>query len=65
MMRRSLGMAAEALAAGKPVPPEAIALMAKPVIPPWLYLLMGTFGWRQQAKKYDAQAQMNARPYAR
>lgn len=64
VIRQSLSLAAEALAIGKPVPPEAIALMAKPVIPAWLYRIIGGFGWREQAKKWGAQKQLDAQPYA-
>ena len=63
-IRRSLDIAAEALAAGLAIPPESVTIMAKPVIPAWLYLLMGGIGWRQQARKYGVQKQLDARPYA-
>jgi hypothetical protein len=37
--------------------------MAKPVIPPWLYLLSGAYGWRQQARPYGVTSKMKSRPY--
>jgi multimeric flavodoxin WrbA len=63
-LKRSLELAGAALAAGRPVPPEAVALMARPVIPPWLYRLFGGRGWKQQAKRYHAQDRLKAQPYA-
>jgi multimeric flavodoxin WrbA len=62
-MRSALEMAAGALADGKPIPAQAQALLAKPVIPAWLYRLMGMFGWRQQAKKFGAQGSLRRRTY--
>jgi len=35
---RSLDLAAAALAEGKPVPQEAVELMAKPLVPAWGYI---------------------------
>jgi hypothetical protein len=66
MMRhavQALNLAAEALAAGQPVPEAAVEEMAQPFIPAWTYTLMGGFGWRQQAKKHGAQKALHARPY--
>lgn len=66
MMRhavQALDLAAEALAAGQPVPEAAVEEMAKPFIPAWTYTLMGGFGWRKQAKKHGTQKKLNVRPY--
>ena len=60
---RSLDLAAAALAGGKPVPQEAVDLMAKPVVPPWLYAMFGGIGWKQQAKKYGVERKLRERPY--
>ena len=60
---KSLNLSADALADGKPVPQEAIELMAKPIVPIWAYSLIGGFGWKQQAKKYKADKKLRARPY--
>lgn len=62
-LKRSLELAAEALAQGESIPAEARELMARPVIPPWLYRVLGGFGWRQQARQYGVQKQLSARPY--
>ena len=45
----ALNLAAEALAAAQPIPEEAVAQMARPMIPPRLYTAMGEFGWRRAA----------------
>ena len=66
MMRhavQALDLTAEALAAGQPIPSEAVEEMAKPFIPAWTYTVMGGLGWRQQAKKHGAQKALHARPY--
>ncbi|MBK7317855.1 NAD(P)H-dependent oxidoreductase [Candidatus Villigracilis affinis] len=62
-IKRSLDLAAEALASGQPIPQSARDLLAKPVIPNWLYKMFGGFGWKQQAKQYGVQDQLKARPY--
>lgn len=63
-IRRSLDLAAAALAEGKPIPAEATDLMAKPAVPVWLYTFMGNLGWRQQAKRYGTRKKLRDRPYA-
>ncbi len=63
-IKRSLEIAAEALAAGNPIPDPARKLLAKPVIPNWIYKLFGGFGWKQQAKRYGVQNRLQAHPYA-
>ncbi|NTW96966.1 MAG: NAD(P)H dehydrogenase [Oscillochloris sp.] len=62
-LRRALDMAAQALAGGSPIPHAAMTLLAKPVIPPWLYLLVGGLSWGQQAKRYGNQRQLRQAPY--
>ena len=64
-IKKSLEIAAEALAAGLPIPNSARELLAKPVIPNWIYKLFGGWGWKQQAKKYNVQNRLSARPYQR
>jgi multimeric flavodoxin WrbA len=63
MFRKSLDLAAAALADGKPIPQQARDLLAKPFIPNWLYKVVGGFGWKQQAKKYGKQKFMKLQPY--
>jgi multimeric flavodoxin WrbA len=62
-IRQALDVTAEALARGQAVPQEAADLLARPVIPGWLYRLMGVFGWRQQAKQYGVQNLLRKRAY--
>jgi len=63
-MTQALDMAAAALAEGQPVPPEATQLMAKSVVPAFLYALMGNMGWKKQAKQNGADKKLRDRPFA-
>lgn len=56
-------LAAAALTAGRPLPPEAAALMAKPLIAPNFYLLAAKIGWWQAAWKNRVLTRLAARPY--
>ena len=62
-LKRSLDLAAQALLAGQPIPQAAVDLMARPIIPAWLYRLSGLYGWRQQAKQFGAQKLLKRQPY--
>ncbi len=62
-LKQSLELAAEALAAGRPIPQSARDLLAKPVIPHWMYTFMGRFGWEQQAKQYGVKRTIKRKPY--
>lgn len=62
-LKKSLELAAEALAAGQPIPQPAHDLFAKPVIPNWMYKLFGGHGWKQQAKKYGKEKSIKRQPY--
>lgn len=62
-LKRALALAAEALARGQPVPPAAEKLISKPLIPPWAYRLVGTFGWLRAARRWGAHRDLNRRPY--
>jgi hypothetical protein len=62
---RSLDLAAEALGEGKPVPPKAVKLMAKPLIPRWAYLLFGSRFWKKAAKRHGVRDRLSDRPFAR
>ncbi len=60
---RALDTAAPALSAGRPLPPEAIAEMARAPIPDALYRRMGDLGFRWQAHKNGLpQSALHARP---
>jgi len=60
---KSLDLTATALAEGKPVPQEAVESMAKPIIPAWMYALLGGIGWKRQARKHGVQKKLYDRPY--
>lgn len=60
---KALDMACADLAAGRPVAPEAIALMAKPSFPRWLYIAISHHGWRQLAKKNKVSKRLREKPY--
>lgn len=62
-LKMALEQAAEALAQGHSIPQSAQENLARPVIPSWLYRLVGGIGWRQQAKRYGAQELLKRRPY--
>lgn len=62
-VRKSLDLTADALIEDKPVPQEAVELMAKPLIPAWIYRMVGSFGWKRQAKKHGAHKKLDDRPY--
>jgi hypothetical protein len=59
----SLELAANALATDTALPQEAVSLMARPLVPVWLYLLVGHSGWRRQARKFGALKKIDDRPY--
>ena len=59
----ALDLAAAALAAGEPVPAEAVALMARPFIPTRAYMLMGDVGWLAQARRNRVLTRLRARPF--
>jgi len=61
---KSLDLTAEALAAGSPVPEEAVRLMAKPPIPKFGYRFMANWGWRSQFKKRGQGSSLKDQPYA-
>ncbi len=60
----SLDLAADALAQGQPVPDVAVELMAQPIIPASLYMLMGDIGWVQQAWQNNVLWKLRKRPFA-
>ena len=62
-LKQALDLAAEALAYGQPIPQSARDLLAKPVIPNWMYTFMGKLGWEQQAKQYGMKKIIKRQPY--
>lgn len=66
MMRSAvaaLDLTAEALAAGDPIPDEAVRLMAKPGFPRTAYRFTANWGWRSQVKKAAEGTPVDAQPY--
>ena len=63
LLKKALDLAAQALLAGEPIPQAAVDLLARPVIPGWLYRMNGVYGWRQQAKQYAAVKILKRQPY--
>jgi hypothetical protein len=61
---KALGLTAEALAAGRSVPDEAVRLLAKPPIPRIGYRFMANWGWRSQFKKQGRGGSLTDQPYA-
>lgn len=61
-VRKSLDLAAEALAKGGKVPDEAVELMARPLMPTWFYLLTGNIGWFRRARKQGCREPLDSRP---
>jgi multimeric flavodoxin WrbA len=64
VIRKSLEMAAAALAQGQAVPQGAQEILGKPVIPDWAYRLMGGMGWIMAARGYGVLKQLRRKPYA-
>jgi hypothetical protein len=62
-LKRALDLAADSLTQGGPVPSASQDLFGKPVIPNWMYKILGGFGWKQQAREYGVQKQMRRQPY--
>jgi multimeric flavodoxin WrbA len=62
-LKQSLDLAAEALASANPIPRSARDLLAKPIIPSWMYTLMGKYGWRERAKQYGMEKELKRQPY--
>ncbi len=62
-VKRALDIAAAALFEERAVPQGAISLMARPLIPVWLYLWAGSWRWKRRAKKYGAKKRLYDRPY--
>ena len=52
-----------ALAAGRPIPSEAVDLMARPAIPKGVYTVVGGYGWRRAADRNGVRAHLRDRPY--
>jgi hypothetical protein len=64
-VRVGLDEAADALLRGEPIPPSAVAQLAKPMIPARLYTGIASLGWRWQALRHGVHRQLGERPYGR
>jgi len=62
-VKRALDLTATALAEDKPVPEEAKGLMAKHIVPIWMYVWFAGRRWKRKAKKHGAQNKLHDRPY--
>lgn len=60
---KALDLCAAALARGEAIPDEARALLRKPLLPVWLYLMFGNLGWKPEAKKSGCRTSLYAQPY--
>lgn len=61
---KALNMAAESLANGGDIPEEARMLFAKPLMPRWMYTMVGNLGWRMQLRKNKVRRPLAYRPYS-
>jgi len=59
----SLDLAADALAAGEPVPDRAVRLMARRIIWSRIYTWIGTRGWRHRAAVHGVSDRLHDQPY--
>lgn len=64
-VKKALVAAAADLAVGLPVPDSAVALLARPFIPTWMYRLIGGVSWKIQARKYGMKKELRRQPYAK
>lgn len=62
-LRKALDIAAEALAAGRPIPDEAVRIAAMPSLPSFLFVRAGNYLIRKNLKKAGVK-DFSARPYA-
>jgi multimeric flavodoxin WrbA len=62
-IKQALEISATTLANGQPIPQSARDILARPIIPNWLYKMFGGFGWKQAAKQYGVKKQLRAKPY--
>jgi multimeric flavodoxin WrbA len=62
-VRKSLDLAASALASDAAIPQEAVDLMSKRLMPAWVYLWFGNMGWKRHAKKNRVLEKIDDQPY--
>jgi hypothetical protein len=62
-IKKSLDLTAQSLIKGEIIPDQAKLLMSKPMIPTWLYRLIGSLGWFAQARNFGVLNQLRRKPY--
>lgn len=62
-VRRSLDLVAIDLAGGRQVSGEAVRLMAKPLVPGWIYRVIANFRFRRKAKRNRAYSRFYDHPF--
>lgn len=62
-IRKSLDLAAEALAAGQAIPKAAQDILGKPTIPHWVYRMLGGLGWIWRARRSGVEGSLKQEPY--
>ena len=68
MMRnvmKALDLTAASIDRGGQVPAEAVEMMGRPFMSRWLYITVGNWGWKKQAKRNGVKGELSARPYQR
>jgi hypothetical protein len=63
-LRAALDQAADALMRFEPVPADAVARLAKPMMPAVLYTAVANIGWRWQASRHGVHRHLKERPYS-
>jgi hypothetical protein len=61
-VRKALDLTAAALDADRDVPAEAVALMAKPMMPRRVYRWVANYGWRHEARANGIAGKLDDRP---
>ena len=61
-LRRGLDLAAAALLAGRAIPEEVQALLARPMVPSRIYTALGTLGWLKAARRHGSLRRLRDRP---
>ena len=59
----TLDQVAAALATGIPLPADAAAHMAQPLMPDLAYMLVGDLGWLMEARRHRVLTRLGARPF--
>ncbi len=62
-LKLALDRVAEELGAGRPVPDDARLRIAKPFVPPWIYRMVSSIGWKRQARRLGTIRRLDDRPY--